>query len=137
MHGHVEGQVAAHRKAHQADPPGVQAPFAGVLAHQAHRLAAIRRDQWEERLDQRCHFVYVVEVFIHNLRKIAAGLHQTVFEHESGYSVGIQPGRHLGAFVLEGQEVIRPARRHDHGRAVAIGRVGQVGRSDWAGPRCG
>ena len=35
--------------------------------------------------------------------------------------------RHLGAFVLEGQEVIGSAGAHDHRRPGGHGRVGKIG----------
>jgi hypothetical protein len=103
--------VGSGGEAEDADAVGVDLPFGGVLADQAHGALGVFEG-------------------CGGFGHVGAGVGDAVLEQDAGDALGVEPVADLGAFEVDGEDVVAAAGEDDDGCAgvLALGRVEGDGR---------
>ena len=88
--------MAAGRGPHDSDAVRSDIPFLGMLANKADGLLGVAQ------------------------RYFIMAVRHAVFQYNISDTLGIEPGRHVVAFVVHGQTGISTAGAHDDGHAVGL-----------------
>ena len=94
------GEMCSGRKAEDADPVRIDVPFRGMLAHDA--KGALRVLQGGGRFG------------------IRACVGHAIFYEDAGDADGVEPVADLGAFEIDGEDLIASAGKDHHGSAGVL-----------------
>ncbi len=120
MRADIGDQVAAGRKAQDADLVRIDVQGPGLMTQDRDRALGVL-----QRHGHGWRFLAVAGVVI-----VRSAVRHAVFQHDAGHPPGRRPIADLGAFQVDGQDLVAAPREHDHRRPriAPLGRVDREGR---------
>ena len=121
MGADIGDQMAARREAEHADLARIDMQGLGPIAQDRQRALGVLQRHRHRRL-------FLAPAFVVPVRP-AVG--HSVFQHDAGHALGRRPIADLGAFQVDGQDLIAATREnHDGGARIAsLGRIDRIGRA--------